>query len=368
MNRIAQLSELGQSIWLDFIERGMLQSGELVELVDAGVRGVTSNPTIFQQAITTSQAYDEELEALAAGDKDAKAIFEELAVADIQAAADILLPVYEARNRSDGFVSIEVAPDLAYDVQATIAEAHRLHAAVDRPNVMIKVPATKPGIEAIRRLISDGINVNVTLIFALDRYTDVMEAYLGGLEDRRSQGKAVDGIASVASFFVSRVDTNVDDRLDKLNGERAAALKGKAAVANAKRAYHQFQQVFAGPRWDALRDAGAQVQRPLWASTSTKNPDYPELLYVDTLIGPHTVNTMPPATLTAFRDHGTLQRTVDQDGEQAQQTLHDIEALGISMQEVTDQLEQEGVQKFIDSYEQLLDSIEQRRREFAAAE
>ncbi len=223
MNRIAQLSEVGQSIWLDFIERGMLQSGELVELVDAGVRGVTSNPTIFQQAITTSQAYDEEAEALAAGDKDAKAIFEELAVADIQAAADILLPVYEARNRSDGFVSIEVAPDLAYDVQATIAEAHRLHAAVDRPNVMIKVPATKPGIEAIRRLISDGINVNVTLIFALDRYTDVMEAYLGGLEDRRNQGKDVDGIASVASFFVSRVDTNVDDRLDKLNGERACA-------------------------------------------------------------------------------------------------------------------------------------------------
>ena len=368
MNRISQLHDLGQSIWLDYIERGMLKSGELVKLVGAGLRGVTSNPTIFQQAISSSRAYDDDLRLLAEDGKDAKAIFEELAVADIQAAADILRPVYDAANRSDGFVSIEVAPDLAFDVQATIAEARRLHAAVDRPNVLIKVPATQPGLEAIRRLIADGININVTLIFALDRYAGVMDAFLSGLEDRRSQGKAIDHIASVASFFVSRVDSNVDSRLDKLDrGQQSAALKGQIAVANAKMAYRQFQQVFSGPRWTALHDAGAQVQRPLWASTSTKNPAYPELLYVETLVGPHTVNTMPPATLTAFRYHGVVRRTVDQDVDLAEQALEAVEALGISMQEVTSELEKEGVQKFIDSYEQLLGSIEQRRREMVSA-
>jgi len=367
MNRIQQLHDTGQSIWLDYIERGMLQTGELVKLVDAGVRGVTSNPTIFQQAISSSRAYDKDLSLLVRHGKNAKAIFEELAVSDIQAAADVLLPAYEASHHTDGFVSIEVAPDLAYDVQATIAEAHRLHAAVDRPNVMIKVPATQPGLAAIRSLIADGINVNVTLIFALDRYADVMDAYLSGLEDRVARGEAIDSIASVASFFVSRVDTNIDGRLDKIGEERAATLKGKAAVANAKLAYHQFQQVFAGPRWQALADSGAQMQRPLWASTSTKNPSYPELLYVDTLIGPHTVNTMPPATLAAFRDHGTVHRTVDQGVEQAKHALADLEALGISMQKVTDELEKEGVQKFIDSYEDLLASIERKRQEIAAA-
>ena len=367
MNRIEQLHDIGQSIWLDFIERGMLQSGELVKLADAGVRGVTSNPTIFQQAISSSRAYDKDLGLLVGQGKDAKAIFEELAVSDIQAAADVLLPVYEASRHTDGFVSIEVAPDLAYDVPATIAEAHRLHAAVDRPNVMIKVPATQPGLAAVRSLIADGINVNVTLIFALDRYVDVMDAYLSGLEERVGRGQAIDSIASVASFFVSRVDTNVDSRLDQIGQERAAALKGKAAVANAKLAYHQFQQIFAGPRWESLAAAGAQMQRPLWASTSTKNPSYPELLYVDTLVGPHTVNTMPPPTLVAFRDHGTVQRTVDQGVEQAEQTLAALEALGIAMQKVTAELEKEGVQKFIASYEDLLASIERKRQEIAAA-
>ncbi len=369
MNRIAELRQEGQSIWLDYIERGMLQEGELTALVEAGVRGVTSNPSIFQQAIASgsSHAYDDDLHRLVESGHDAKSIFEELAVADIRMAADILRPVYDEAKRSDGFVSIEVAPDLAHDMQATIAEARSLWAAVDRPNVMIKVPATQEGIGAIRQLISEGVNVNVTLIFALDRYSEVMEAYLSGLEDRLAQGRAIDHVASVASFFVSRVDSNVDARLDKLGGEQAAQLKGRVAVANAKLAYHQFQQVFAGPRWHKLQSADAQVQRPLWASTSTKNPAYSDLLYVDTLIGPHTVNTMPPDTLKAFRDHGMVRRTVDQDVGQAEQTLQALKALGISMHEVTDELEAEGVKKFADSYDELLASIEQRRREMEAA-
>ncbi|RIK38413.1 MAG: transaldolase [Chloroflexi bacterium] len=366
MNQIQKLQQLGQSIWLDYIERSMVQSGELKQLVDEGLTGVTSNPTIFQQAIATSPAYQDDLQQLVAGSQDAKAIFETLAVADIQAAADVLRPVYEKSNRRDGYVSIEVAPDLAYDADATIAEARRLFAAVDRPNVMVKVPATKPGIDAIRQLIGDGININVTLIFGLERYAAVKEAYFQGLEKRLAAGQPIDQIASVASFFVSRVDTNVDGKLEKLaahDGRQLQSLLGKAAVANAKLAYAQFQQKFSGARWEKLAAAGAQLQRPLWASTSTKNPNYPDLLYVDPLIGPHTVNTMPLKTLDAFRDHGVIAQTVTQGVDEAEALFARLAELGISMKQVADELEVDGVKKFADSYNELLKEIEQKRRE-----
>ncbi|MCB0071578.1 MAG: transaldolase [Caldilineaceae bacterium] len=373
MNRLQALREQGQSVWLDYIERGMLKSGELAELVADGVAGVTSNPSIFQSAIAKSDAYTEDLQVLIDRNLSNKEIYEALAIADIQAAADIMRPVYDGANGQDGFVSLEVAPDLAYDTDATIAEARRLHAAVQRPNLMVKVPATKAGIPAIRQLIADGININVTLIFSLDRYAAVKEAYLQGLEARRAQGQPIDRIASVASFFVSRVDSNVDARLDKLatddptNAAQYEALKGKIAVANAKLAYAQFEEVFAGPRWDALQEAGAHVQRPLWASTSTKNPAYPDLLYVDTLIGPHTVNTMPPATLDAFRDHGTVKRTIDQGLDAAKHALGALAGIGIEIDQVTDELEAEGVQKFATSFEELLETIDSRRTELLTA-
>jgi transaldolase len=373
MSRIEQLSALGQSIWLDFIERRMVQSGELAGLVAQGVRGVTSNPTIFQQAIAKSDAYNDELTQLAGGKADAKSVFETLAVADIQAAADVLRPVYEAAGGHDGFVSLEVAPTLAHDTEGTIAEARRLHAAVNRPNLMIKVPATRAGLPAIRQLIADGICVNVTLIFSLDRYAAVKEAYMQGIDERVALGKPVDKIASVASFFVSRVDVAVDALLDKLaqqKPEQAAqlhSLQGKAAVANSKLAYRQFEAAFGTPRWQNLAAAGAHVQRPLWASTSTKNPHYPDLIYVDTLIGPHTVNTMPPQTLQAFADHGTPARTVDQGLDEAHADLAAIAAAGISLDAVTEELEADGVKKFADSFEQLLQTIAERRQQLAAA-
>lgn len=370
MNQIQELQRLGQSIWLDYIERGMVQSGELKQLVDEGLAGVTSNPTIFQQAIASSPAYQADLQRLVAGPQNAKAIFETLAIADIQAAADVLRSVYERTNRRDGYVSIEVAPDLAYDAEATIAEARRLFAAVDRPNIMVKVPATKPGIDAIRQLIGDGININVTLIFGLERYAAVKEAYFQGLEKRLAAGQPIDHIASVASFFVSRVDTNVDGKLEKLaaqDGLQPKSLLGKAAVANAKLAYSQFQKKFGGARWEKLAAAGAQLQRPLWASTSTKNPNYPDLLYVDPLIGPHTVNTMPLKTLDAFRDHGVIAQTVTQGVDEAAAVFAQLADLGIQMERVADELEVDGVKKFADSYMELLAEIEQKRRKLQGA-
>ncbi len=373
MNRIQELSALGQSIWLDFIERRMVQSGELRDLVAQGVAGVTSNPTIFQQAIAKSDAYNEELTQLAGGKGDAKTIFETLAIADIQAAADVLRPVYDAAKGHDGFVSLEVAPTLAHDTEATIAEARRLHAAVNRPNLMIKVPATLAGLPAIRQLIADGICVNVTLIFSLERYAAVKEAFLQGIEERVAAGKPVDKVASVASFFVSRVDVAVDALLDKKAQEEPAkaeqykSLQGKIAVANSKLAYRQFEEFFGGPRWEKAAAAGARVQRPLWASTSTKNPAYPDLIYVDTLIGPHTVNTMPPQTLKAFADHGTPVRTVDKDLDQARADVAALEAAGISLAQVTEDLEVDGVKKFADSFEQLLGTIEAKRKQLIAA-
>lgn len=370
------LNNAGQSIWLDFIERDMVQSGKLASLVRDGVTGVTSNPSIFQQAITTSDAYFADLQSLMPGNLNAKGIFETLAISDIQAAADVLRSVYNETNKQDGYVSIEVAPDLAYDTEATIVEARRLWQSVDRPNLMVKVPATKEGIPAIPELIGEGININVTLIFGLERYAEVKDAYLRGLEQRVDSGQPVEQIASVASFFISRVDSNIDDQLNELMTKNPAnkvalqPLMGKAAIANAKLAYAQFQDVFGintpNQRWQPLADAGAQLQRPLWASTSTKNPDYSDALYVDTLIGPHTVNTMPPATLDAFKDHGTVARTIDADLPAADKVMQDLADAGISMLEVTEILEDEGVQKFADSYQQLLNAIEERQKELVA--
>jgi transaldolase len=373
MNPIQTLHKLGQSIWLDYIERGMVQSGELKRMVDLGVRGVTSNPTIFQQAIAKSDAYRDDLQQLAKQSDSPREIFETLAIADIKAAADVLRLVYDSSNGHDGFVSLEVSPDLANDTEATIAEARRLHKAVNRPNLMIKVPATREGIPAISQLIADGININVTLIFSLERYAMVMDAFLNGIEQRVAVGQPVDRVASVASFFVSRVDTNVDNRLTELakqypdQAEGILALQGKIAVGNAKLAYRQFQQVFTGTRWEPLSAAGAQLQRPLWASTSTKNPNYPDLIYVDNLIGPHTVNTMPPKTLEDFQDHGTPVLTVDQGIEEVEADMIALHKYGISLAEVTDELEKEGVQKFADSFNQLLDAIAKRRAELVTA-
>jgi transaldolase len=373
MNPIQSLHKLGQSIWLDFIERGMVQSGELKRMVDLGVRGVTSNPTIFQQAITKSEAYQADLQQLAKQGGSPKEIFESLAISDIKAAADILRLVYDSSNGQDGFVSLEVAPDLANDTEATITEARRLFAAVNRPNLMVKVPATLAGIPAIRQLIADGLNINVTLIFSLERYAMVMDAYLSGLEQRVAVNQPVDRVSSVASFFVSRVDTNVDNRLAELaksypdQAEGILALQGKIAVGNAKLAYRQFQQVFMGTRWEPLNAAGAQLQRPLWASTSTKNPSYPDLIYVDNLIGPHTVNTMPPKTLADFQDHGIPALTVDQGIAEVEEQMVALHKYGISLAEVTDELEVDGVQKFADSYHQLLDAIAKRRAELVTA-
>lgn len=364
MSRIQALRQEGQSIWLDYIERSLIQSGELQQLVNEGITGVTSNPTIFQAAIDGSDAYAADLERMVGSDLDAKSIFEELAVDDIRAAADVLRPVYEATHGVDGFVSLEVAPDLAYDAQATQVEALRLWNRVDRPNLMIKVPAAEAGIPAIRYLIAAGVNVNVTLIFGLERYAAVKEAYVRGLEDRAAAGQPLDTAASVASFFVSRVDTNVDSRLQKLaetdreNASTYLTLQGQVAVANAKLAYAQFQEFFAGSRWQVLLASGARVQRPLWASTSTKNPAYPPLLYVDNLIGPHTVNTMPPTTLKTFRETGTVARTVDQKMDEARRHFADLKAAGICIQEVTAELETEGVRKFADSFQELIGAID----------
>lgn len=377
MNRLEELYSLGQSVWLDFIERSMVQSGGLKQLVEAGVAGVTSNPTIFQQALAKSDAYAADIRSLA-GDLAPQALFETLAVADIQSAAAVLRPVFDREQGHDGFVSLEVAPTLAHDTAGTIADAERLHAWVDRPNLLVKVPATLAGIEAIRKLTAKGININVTLIFSLERYAAVMEAYMAGLEERVAAGQPVDRAASVASFFVSRVDGAIDARLEQLakdaeaagrteEADRARSLQGKAAVANAKLAYRLFEETFTGPRWEALAAAGARRQRPLWASTSSKNPAYPDLIYVEPLMAPQTVNTMPPQTLDALRDHGQVAVRVRDGVDEAAADLRALAALGIDMDEVTDALEEDGVRKFSDSYADLLATLESRMSELASA-
>jgi transaldolase len=369
---IGSLMRLGQSLWLDYIHRTMLASGELKLLIEArGIRGVTSNPTIFEQAIGRSDAYDADIARLAREGKDAVAIAESLAIADIRAACDLFGPIHEMSGGSDGFVSIEVSPRLAHDTAGTLAEARRLWSAVDRPNVMIKIPGTIEGLPAVTDALADGINVNVTLLFAVPMYERVVDAYITGIERRIAAGHGVESVRSVASFFVSRVDTEVDRRLDaaaaagKVSKAVAEGLKGKAAVANAKVAYATYVRHFEGARFRAVMAQGAAVQRPLWASTSTKNPSYRDTLYVDELIGPDTVNTLPPATLEAFADHGTAARTIDAGIEEAQRQLAAIERLGIRLTDVTDFLVADGVKKFADSFTGLVAAVETKRAALA---
>lgn len=359
------LHAAGQSIWLDFIDRTMLGNGELARRIrEDALTGMTSNPTIFEKALATGTAYDAQLQAHAG--KDAWALFELVETDDVREACDAFAGVYAASGRKDGFVSIEVSPGAAHDAAATIEEAHRLWAAVARPNVMIKVPGTAEGCVALRRLIADGLNVNVTLLFSVDAHARVIEAYLAGLEDRAAAGGDLAPVASVASFFVSRVDNAIDARLEAmaaagtLTAERLGALRGRAAVANARRAYALFRERFSGPRWAALAAKGAQLQRPLWASTSTKNPAYRDVLYVEELVGPDTVNTMPPATFEAFRDHGITRRTVDTGLADGEALFAALAALGIPLDGVTDQLLAEGLAAFQKSFDTLVAGIEQK--------
>ena len=351
-------SEAGQSPWLDNLQRGWLRDGELARWVQRGVRGVTSNPTIFAKAMQDA-VYDEQLHQVLATGATVETAYWELVIADIVGAADVLQPLYQASGGTDGFVSVEVDPRLAHQSGATVAAAGDLARRIERPNLLVKVPATTAGVDAIQRLIAERISVNVTLIFSLARYREVMEAYLGGLEEAAGE---LSGVASVASFFVSRVDAEVDKRLAAVGTPQAAALAGQAAVANARLAYAAFRETFSGPRWDRLAARGARVQRPLWASTSTKNPSYPDTLYVDSLIGPDTVNTLPEATLVAFEDHGTVARTVDDEAGVlgAHRLAEQLASLGIKMDEVTDQLEADGVASFSSSFEEVLATLAER--------
>lgn len=356
-------SEGGQSPWIDNLSRDSIRSGRLANLVDQGIRGVTSNPAIFQKAMAGTDIYVDDFARLIEGGSIEKA-FWEMATADVTAALEIFHPLYEQSGGQDGFVSLEVSPRLAYDTEATIKDSRGFHETIKMPNLFVKIPATEPGIPAIRQMISEGRNINITLIFSLQRYEAVIEAYISGLEALDQAGGDLSKVHSVASFFVSRVDTEVDRRIERLvaeGGEGASALeglRGKAAVAQAKLAYQLFEQKFSGQRWDALQAKGAHRQRPLWASTSTKNPAYPDLLYVDNLIGPDTVNTMPDATIEAFSDHGKVQRTVDRDVDQARAALDALAEAGIDMHDVSRQLEEEGVAAFSKSYDELLQALE----------
>ena len=365
-NRLHRLHALGQSIWLDFIERTMLRNGELARLIrEDAVTGMTSNPTIFEKALSEGTAYDDQIRSTG-GNLTAMDLFEVIATTDVRDACDAYRNVYDSTSGYDGFVSIEVSPGAANDARSTISEAQRLWATVDRPNLFVKVPGTQEGATAVRQLIAAGINVNITLLFSLEAYARVIDAYMSGLEDRVAAGKDISTLHSVASFFVSRVDTEVDKRLDALakqSGDTAASnLMGKAAIANAKLAYRLFQRECNAPRWKALEARGATVQRPLWASTSTKNPSYRDVRYVEELIGPNTVNTMPPQTLDAFRDHGEVRRTVDADVETAEQQLAQLEALGISMKDVTNKLLVDGIASFQKSFDTLIAGLEKKTK------
>jgi len=373
--RAEQLHAQGQSVWLDFIRRGHLTSGGFERLVrEEGVVGVTSNPTIFQQAIAGGDDYDAAIAQRIAEGLSGAALFEALAVEDIQLACDALRPVFERTQRLDGRVSIEVSPRLAHDTEGTIDEARRLHRSVARDNLLVKVPATAEGVPAITRLIAEGISVNVTLIFSIARYEQVMQAYLAGLAERAGAGKALDALYSVASFFVSRVDSKVDGAIERAAAALPAAapqraelesLRGRAAVANARLAYARFVEAFAAPAFATLRARGAHVQRPLWASTSTKNPAYPDTLYVDELVGPDTVNTMPLATLVAYNQHGSLERRIDRDLDAARALFRRLPELGVPIDTLIAELEEEGVRAFQKSYDALLETLEIKRRDVA---
>jgi transaldolase len=356
MGKLTELfADEDQSPWLDNIKRGWITSGELQRWVDRGVRGLTSNPSIFQNAIESSDDYDPQVAELVGGGASITDTYWDLVIADIRSALEILAPVHEASGGEDGFVSIEVDPTIARDTEATMAAARHLSDTLAAPNLLVKIPGTAEGLPAIRQMIAEGRSINVTLLFSVERYAEVIEAYLSGLE---ANGGDLSQVASVASFFVSRVDNECDERLTAIGTPEALALRGKAAVANAQLAYELFLDRFSGPRWEALAARGARVQRPLWASTSTKNPDYPDTLYVDTLIGPRTVNTMPENTLEAFDDHGTIARTVDADFAGAHAVLDQLVGLGIDLAEVTQLLEDDGVAKFSKSFDGLLAALQ----------
>lgn len=358
-NRLQKLHDAGVSIWLDFIERTMLHNGDLERRVrEDALTGMTSNPTIFEKALAEGSAYDAQLRE-APPDLTALELFELVATTDVRDACDRFRGVYDTTKGDDGYVSIEVTPAKARDVSATIDEAHRLWKTVDRPNLLVKVPGTVEGAEAVKRLIADGINVNITLLFALEAHDRVIDAYMAGLEARAKRGQPIDRLASVASFFVSRVDTEVDQRLDA--SKKGQELKGKAAIANAKLAYQLFLERFSSPRWKALEAKGARVQRPLWASTSTKNPAYRDVMYVEDLIGPRCVNTLPPQTIEAFRDHGDVHRTVDENVDGARRTLEQLEQLGVAMRDVTDKLLVDGIASFAKSFDSLITGIARKR-------
>ncbi len=365
-SRLHELAARGQSVWFDTLSRDLIHSGELKQMMeDDAVTGVTSNPTIFQKALSTGDAYDADMRKLLEETDDPREIFLSLALQDIRDACDVLKPAYDAANGADGFVSMEVLPDLAYDTEATFAQARRIWKEVDRPNLMVKIPATMAGLPAIEDCIAHGTSINITLIFSLDRYKAVVEAYLRGLERLVASGGKPGPVASVASFFVSRVDSEADKRLEAAGN---TALQGRLAIDNAKLAYEHYQQEFSGPRWEYLEGKGATKQRCLWASTSTKNPSYRDVIYVEELIGPETVNTMPLETIRAFQDHGEVRGdTVTQGLVEAHALIGELAAVGVDYDDVTDTLEAEGVEKFAASFDEIVDSINAKRSSLAAA-
>src|SRR5215208_7580099 len=360
--RLRKLAEAGQSVWIDSLSRDDIENGNLERMIKDGVVGVTSNPTIFRKGISHSTLYDEQLQKLSRREDDPKEIFLGLAKRDVQDACDLLMPVFKSTNRLDGYVSLEVSPDPAYDTSATIEEATRLHKLVDRPNLMVKIPATLPGLAAIEEMIATGNSINITLIFSLRRYRAVTSAYIRGLQRLVAAGGDPSGVASVASFFVSRVDTEADRRLDELGGHDE--LKGRLAIANAKLAYAAFKETFSGDDWGFLESKGATKQRPLWASTSTKNPEYGDVMYVEELVGPDTVNTMPTSTLEAFMDHGEVNEQALEEGlDEARKLIDELREAGVDYEDVTEVLEKEGVQKFADSFDELLERIKDKSRQ-----
>lgn len=364
--KLHELADLGQSVWLDYIHRSLIDSGELRDYIDEGLRGVTSNPAIFADAIANSDVYDEQIQKLSRERKSPEEIYEELTVEDSRMAADILRPVFDETEGMDGYFSLEVNPHLAHDKMGTINEAFRLFKAIDRPNIMIKVPATAEGISAFKELTEEGININVTLMFSLAQYDLVAEAFISALEKRVANVYNVKTIASVASLFVSRLDTKVDEMLDDLDTPRGKSIKGKIGIANAKLVYQHFKESFQSERWEHLADKGARLQRVLYGSTGTKNPDYSDVMYMDNLIGPNTVNTAPPKTLEAFLDHGKVASTLESNLEEARAQLDELAELGIDLDDVTDQLLREGVEKFSDPYDSLIETIARKKMNLIA--
>ena len=367
-NPLWRLRDLGQSVWYDYIRRDLYTGGELARLIrDDGLAGMTSNPTIFQKAIADTELYDDAVRRAGSEEAEPSVVFERLAVEDVRGAADVFRPVFDETGGNDGFVSIEVGPRLANDTEGSISEAKRLWEACARDNVMVKIPGTAAGIPAIRRCLADGVNINITLLFSVSRYREVMEAYLTALEERVAAGRPIERLRSVASFFVSRVDTNVDKKLDRIGNDEARALRGKAAIANARLAYEAFREVFGSERFRRLASKGAALQRPLWASTSTKDPAYPDLYYVEALVASDSVDTMPPETFTAYREHGDPKIRISDDLAGARETFRRLAALGIDEATVSRELEEEGVRKFSDSYDALLKAIAEKEKAMRVA-